>query len=142
MPRCLPLVFVCLFAFGCKAELSTEEVVAAKADQTLRNLIAGMNARKLEVLQSLIVMTSTTGGPPRPLRAAELNQIVFPKPPYMYAGPGAPGTMRVRDGAGTKHEVRLIEVGTGLKVVAARRPLTPGANVQVIRFLKPIVSDQ
>ncbi len=141
MARRFLVVLGCLFAFGCKAELSKEQVVAAKADQTLRNLMTGMNARELDVLQSVIVITSTTGGAPRKLRDQELKQVVFPKPPFAYAGPGTPGTMQLRDGGGTKHLVSLIEVGEGLKVLARRRPLAPGAKIEVISFLKPVASE-
>ena len=76
---------------GCEDEMSDAQIVAARADQTLRQLIAGMNAQKPPVLKTLLVMTSTTGGAPRPLRDEEVKTLVFPEPPFAYAGPGAPG---------------------------------------------------
>lgn len=133
---CLPILLL-VAGFACKAELTEDELVAAKADQTLRNLIAGLNAKKLPVLQRLLVVTSTTGGKPRALRDEELSQVVFPHPPYSYAGPGKPGTMLIKDGEGTRQSVRLIVLDDALKVVAARRSLGMGTNVQVISFLEP-----
>ena len=137
-----------LLVVGCKSKPEGDELVAAKADQTLRQLIAGMNARKLEVLQSLLVVTSTTGGPPRALRAEELDRVVFPKPPFAYAGPGKPGYLLMKDGDGSKHAVHLVVLGEELKVVAKRTGLSaamgaglpvtlPGAEAQVVTFLEP-----
>jgi hypothetical protein len=141
------IALVGLLSIGCKAELEGDELVAAKADQTLRQLMAGMNARKLEVLGSLLVLTSTTGGAPRALRPDELDKVVFPKPPFTYAGPGKPGYLQVRDGDGAKHQVHLVVLGGDLKVVAKRSPLgglgaglpmaLPGADAQVVTFLEP-----
>jgi len=146
--RWMGLALVGLLAFGCKSEPEGDELVAAKADQTLRQLIAGMNARKLEVLQSLLVVTSTTGGAPRALRRDELERVIFPKPPFAYAGPGKPGYLLVRDGDGAKHAVHLVVLGEDLKVVAKRTGLSaamgaglpvalPGAEAQVVTFLEP-----
>lgn len=137
--RILPLLLpILLFAVSaCNSDLSDEELVAAKADQTLRNLIAGMNAKNLPVLQKLLVVTSTTGGKPRALRGVELKQVVFNHPPYTYAGPGKPGTMLIKDGQGGRHAVRMIVLDDALKVVAARRSLGGGAGVQVISLMEP-----
>ena len=139
------LALTASLGLACNAERTEKEIVAAKADQTLRQLIAGMNAKKLPVLQTLLVVTSTTGGPPRALRDAELKQVVFPNPPYLYAGPGGPGYMQVRDGQGQKHRVKLIVLGEKLKVVARRSTLamtgsSMPTSVQVVQFLEPVAS--
>ena len=136
-----------LLLAGCKSEPEGDELIAAKADQTLRQLMAGMNARKLPVLQALLVVTSTAGGAPRALRPDELSKVVFPKPPFAYAGPGKPGYLLVRDGDGAKHAVHLVVLGEQLKVVAKRTTLAtlgagmplglPGADAEVVTFLEP-----
>jgi len=93
---CLGLSALLLGA--CKSEMTDDELIAAKADQTLRQLLAGMNAKNRPVMQKLIVLTSTTGGKPRTPTAAEMETVAYPNPPYTYAGPGGPGYMTVKDG--------------------------------------------
>lgn len=121
---------------ACKGEPTGDELIAAKADQTLRQLLAGMNAKNLPVMQKLLVITSTTGGRPRPLTDAEMRSVVFPHPPYSYAGPGAPGYMTVKDGQGTRHAVHMVVLDEALKVVARREKLAEASDVRVITFLE------
>lgn len=124
---------------GCKGELEGTELVAAKADRTTRQLIAGLNAGNRTVLAKLVVLTSTVGGEPRHLRPEEADRLVFPKPPFTYAGSGKPGYMLLRDGAGTKHRVHLVTVGDDLEVVGRREQLNTGAgNISVVSILEPV----
>lgn len=139
MRRWMWALVALLGVFGCEDDLSDDQIVAAKADQTLRQLVAGMNAQKPPVLAKLLVMTSTTGGPPRALRPAELDTLVFPKPPFAYAGPGKPGYMHVKDGEGRVHRIHLVVTGDALKVVARRTSMAGGGiGAQVTTFLEPV----
>ena len=133
---CLGLSALLLGA--CKSEMTDDELIAAKADQTLRQLLAGMNAKNRPVMQKLIVLTSTTGGKPRTPTAAEMETVAYPNPPYTYAGPGGPGYMTVKDGAGTRHWLHLIVLDGELKVVARRETLNAGgASLRMLTFLQP-----
>ena len=124
---------------ACKAELTDDELIAAKADQTLRQLLAGMNAKNRPVMQKLLVLTSTTGGKPRAPTPAEMEQVAYPNPPYAYAGPGAPGYMTVKDGAGTRHRIHLVVVDGELRVVARRETMSAGgAGITMLTFLEPV----
>lgn len=123
---------------ACKAELTDDELIAAKADQTLRQLLAGMNAKNRPVMQKLLVVTSTTGGTPRAPTAAEMASVAYPNPPYAYAGPGAPGYMTVKDGAGIRHRIHLVVVDGELRVVARRERMSAGGTtLEMLTFLEP-----
>jgi hypothetical protein len=107
-----------LVSVGCEDKPAEAPPIAALADLTTRQLIAGLNAKSSKVLAGLIVLTSTTGGPPRPLREAELPLLVYPKGPFEYEGAGKPGLMVLRDGKKEKRAIRLIRVGDAMKVLA------------------------
>lgn len=139
-------------ALGCPAEPPTgNELIAAKADLTTRQLVAGLNAKNATVLGTLTVLTSTSGSGPRPLTKSELDRLMLPDPPYEQLGPGPPGLMLLRDGKQRKRAVRLIVVGPDLKVLAQKVPLSqylsveqgqavagvPGADPEVISILAP-----
>ncbi len=109
---------------GCKAEMTPKEVVAAKADQTVRQLIAGLNAQNRTVVGKLVVVTSSTGGAPRAPTSEELKRLAYPKPPFEFVGSGKPGTMIVRAGDKQKRILDLIVVKDELRVVARQVPLS------------------
>lgn len=127
------------------------ERAAALADRTSRQLVAALNARSRDALQRLLVITSTSGGPPRPLRGDEVGRIVHPDPPFELLGAGRPGTMLFRDGAQAKRSARLIVRGDDAKILATSErlsaylareaggtqepPADPG--VRVVSFLSP-----
>jgi hypothetical protein len=121
MFRPLGILFCASFilASACSSpKLEEKERIASLADLTLRQLIAGLNAKNNKVLAKLCVVTSTTGGAPRPLRDDEVATLVYPDPPFEYQGAGKPGTMVLRDGHQQKRIVRLVEVGKEMKVLA------------------------
>jgi hypothetical protein len=123
-------------ALACKSAEDEQDRIARLADLTTRQLIAGLNAGNNEVLAKLIVITSTTGGPPRALRSGEVGHLVYSPPPYEYLGAGKPGTIELRDGAKDKRIVRLIQVGKEMKVIASsERPVALG-GVQVVRIMQ------
>lgn len=139
-------------ALGCPAEAPKgDELIAAKADLTTRQLIAGMNANNPTVLAGLTVITSTTGGGPRALSSAELSRLMLPNPPFEQLGPGPPGLMLLRDGKQQKRALRLIVVQGELRALAERMPMSryvareqgqapiavPGADPEVLTLLSP-----
>lgn len=109
--------------------------IAALADLTTRQLIAGLNAKNTAVLAGLIVVTSTAGGPPRPLTQAELPLLVYAEGPFEYEGAGKPGTMVLKDGKKEKRVLRLIRVGDQMKVLAVREAVAQGVDARVISFM-------
>ena len=109
-----------LVLFACTVPTTDEDRIAAKADLTTRQLIAGLNAKNTPVLAKLIVVTSTAGGKPRALTKTEQAQLVYPNSPFEYLGSGEPGTVLLRDGRGAKRAVRLIVVEDELKVLATK----------------------
>lgn len=124
-------------AAGCKegAKPTAAETTAALGDLATRQLIAGLNAKNATVLANLIVLTSTTGGPPRPLRAEEMERLVYPAGPFEYQGVGQPGTIVLTDGAKMKRVVRLIRSGEGFKALARSEPASPMTpNVRVLNI--------
>lgn len=137
MLRIVLSLVVLVGLLACKAELTDDELIAAKADQTLRQLLAGMNAKNRPVMQKLLVVTSTTGGKPRAPTAAEMEQVAYPNPPYAYAGPGDPGYLTVKDGSGTRHRIHLIVLDGELKVVARHETMRAGgASLRMLTFLQ------
>lgn len=108
---------------GCKADMTPKEVVAAKADQTVRQLIAGLNAQNRAVVGKLVVVTSSTGGAPRAPTADELQRLAYPKPPFEFVGAGKPGTMILRAGDKQKRILDLIVVKDELRVLGRFVPL-------------------
>jgi hypothetical protein len=104
---------------ACKTAEDDKDRIARLADLTTRQLIAGLNANNTEVLAKLVVVTSTTGGPPRLLRNDEAKRLDYPPPPYEQLGPGKPGTMDLRDGQKQKRIVRLIPFGGEIKVLGS-----------------------
>ncbi len=147
--RRLGVLLLALTGFACKGDMTEQELIAAKADQTTRQLIAGLNAKNTTVLASLIVVTNASGGKPRKLEATEAEKLVYPQPPYEYVGSGEPGTMVVRDGRGQKRAVRLIVLDDQLKVLATRekystytaretgKPVGSAVDAEVVSFLLP-----
>jgi hypothetical protein len=112
-------------ASGCEdAPTDRRDQVASAADLTTRQLIAALNAKSQDALAPLVVITSTTGGPPRALRPDELERVMTPEPPFEYVGAGKPGTMVIQDGAKQKRVLRLIEVGSALRVLATNEALS------------------
>lgn len=141
----------CLLA-GCQEPLQGDALIAAKADLTMRQLIAGLNAQNRDVLARLVVVTSTTGGPPRPLSADELQRVVHPDPPFEYVGAGQPGTLLMRDGRGRRRAVRMVVLDQQVKVLAVRStlarytaqeegraegPKPGGLDVEIVTLLEP-----
>lgn len=140
-----------LLLTACKSPPTDErERTAASADLTTRQLIAALNANSAEALAKLVVITSTSSGPPRSLRADEVSRLVFSDPPFEYLGAGKPGTMLLRDGAKQKRSVRLVEVGNEMRVLgtverfsayAAREsgsgaPSIPGVDSRVVSIMR------
>lgn len=118
------LLLVLAVAPGCDDPPEDErDRVAAAADLTTRQLIAALNAENKPALAPLLVITSTTGGPPRALTADELGRVMVPQPPFEYVGAGKPGTMVLADQAKQKRIVRLVTVGDRLRVLASSEPL-------------------
>lgn len=149
----LAMVLATIAAHACKVPEEEQDRVAAAADLTTRQLLAGLNARNAEVLADLVVVTSTAGGPPRPLSAHERTRLVYPEPPYEYLGAGRSGTMHLLDGKRTKRAVELIRSGARMKVLGHREPLAtyqaaeqgrpvptvPGAtDIEVIAVMDPV----
>jgi hypothetical protein len=125
-----------LGALACKSPEDAGDRIARLASVTTRQLIAGLNANNNEVLAQLIVVTSTTGGPPRGLRAGEARHLVYPPPPYEYLGPGKPGTIELRDGKKEKRIVRLIKVGEEMKVLGSSEHPASLGGVQVVSIME------
>ena len=112
-----------VFIAGCHDEKPEgQALVAAQANQTTRQLIAGLNAKNPSVLRSLIVMTSTAGVIRAPT-AQEIETLVSPETPLKQLGAGEPGTMRIEDGDGKSLTLRLIKHGDGIKVLGSSEPL-------------------
>ena len=109
---------------GCKGEMTEKDLVAAKADQTTRQLIAGLNAQNKTVIGKLVVVTAAEGGTPRAPTAEELDRLAYPKPPFEFVGAGKPGTMLVRAGDQEKRVLDLIVVKDELRVLARKSPLS------------------
>ncbi|MBK8011182.1 MAG: hypothetical protein IPK13_07515 [Deltaproteobacteria bacterium] len=107
---------------GCSEPLEGQARIAAQADQTTRQLVAGLNARNASVLRSLIVLTSTAGVIRAP-STQEIATLMSPELPVKVLGAGEPGTMRIQDGQGKTQTLRLIEHGGDLKVLASSEPL-------------------
>ena len=142
----LPLIFM----FACADKDPKLEAINQAAHLTTRQLIAGLNAKNMGVLASVLVTTSTTGSGPRALTEDEMNLLVFPGPPYTYGSNGKPGYMLLKRGKDETLAVRLIPVGDTFKVLATRRPLssyqaelenrpgpaTPGVDVMSF-FVRP-----
>jgi hypothetical protein len=117
------LLVVGMLAVACKEGAKPVDAdAAARADQTTRQLIAGLNAKNATVLAGLIVLTSTAGGTPRPLRSDELGRLAYPDGPFDYQGAGKPGTMVLTDGKKMKRVIRLIRVGADFKVLGSSEP--------------------
>lgn len=110
--------------------------VAAQADLTTRQLIAALNAKSREALAPLVVVTSTTGGPPRALDADELGRLAIPDGTVEYLGAGKPGEMQLRDATGAKRIVKLVDVRGSLKALATSEALAPGVDVRVFTLLR------
>lgn len=118
-----------VLAVACKGDAKGgDPKIAALADLTTRQLIAGLNAKNTTVLAGLIVLTSTAGGAPRPLTPNEMQKLVYPNGPFEYDSAGQPGTIVLRDGAKTKRVVRLVRAGEGFKVLASSESLGAAIN--------------
>ena len=115
--------------------IEDRERIAAEADLTTRQLIAGLNAKNRDVLSTLLVVTSTTGGPPRALTPNELASVLYPDGPFEYVGAGKPGSMLLRDGSGAKQSIKLVKVAEKMKVLATSEPLAGAAAVRVYKFM-------
>ncbi|MCK6546795.1 hypothetical protein L6R52_13170 [Myxococcota bacterium] len=113
-----------------------KERVAAQADLTTRQLIAALNAKSRDALAPLVVVTSTTGGPPRALRSDERARLAIPDGTVEYLGAGKPGEMLLRDATGAKRSVTLVEVGGALKALATSDAIAPGLDVRVLTVLR------
>jgi hypothetical protein len=137
--RRVAFVLGLLFATGIACEdppVEDRERIAAEADLTTRQLIAGLNAKNREVLSTLLVVTSTTGGPPRALNASELASVLYPEGPFEYVGAGKPGSMLLRDGSSAKQSIRLVKVGEKMKVLATSSPLAGVQGVRIYQFMQ------